>query len=149
MKSAYIHLAIMTALVSAAPALAQTKCISLPQAKSLSNSADPTANFSLALRKTRECADAEAYDLASKLDAPEAIAWAVVDRCKRHVDEQARFAVLADLGWTYQGVEKNELKALNEKALAAVRSIRAGGCPVTMMRAGDTAGAAAAPRPRG
>ena len=133
MKRGSILIALLAAAVPAAPVAAAAKCISLQQASSAEDSA--AANFSKALRQTRTCADAEAYDLAARLETPEAIVSSVVARCRRHVEDQAKYAVLANLGWTYQGVAAAEMKNLTEKAFEAVGKIRAGACPATMLPA--------------
>ena len=90
--------------------------------------------FEKALRQTRLCADKEAYNLASDMAAGEDVAAAVVEKCKQHVEAQAEFAVLANLGWTRREVLNREFRALSDKALDAALKIKAGNCPVTMAR---------------
>ena len=128
-----VQIAVSAAVLFSAPATAQVKCISLPGAAQAVEGTDPGAKFSKALRQTKACADLKAYELASSKAAPEEISASVMVRCKRHIDEQAEYAVLAELGWTYHEVEKAQLKAVGEKALEVVRSVRSGTCPVTMV----------------
>jgi len=130
MKPLSIALGLSLAAASA-HATAAPKCIALRQV-SVSTSAAPAQKFSVALQESRKCAEAQAYELSSKFTAPELIARSVVARCQHLVDEQARYAVLADLGWTREDVKASELKRLSDKAIEAVHKIRAGACPVTM-----------------
>lgn len=147
MKPGSILTVLLAASLPAAPAAAAAKCISMQPAASTSDSAAPAVNFSRALRETRTCADSQAYQLAETLDTPEAIVSSVVARYRHHVEDQAKYAVLANLGWTYQGLNMAEMKTLAEKAAAAVQRIKAGSCPVTMLPAQQAANGAQ-PRPR-
>lgn len=132
MKPLSIALCLSLAAASAnAAATAPTKCIFIQQAPAAA-SADPARKFSSALRESRKCADVQTYELSTRFTATELIARSVVTRCKHLVDEQARYAVLADLGWTHEDVKATEMKKLSEKAVEAVHMIRAGTCPVTM-----------------
>jgi hypothetical protein len=132
MTSGYACLVAWIALAFAAPAAAQVKCIPLPLSKAAAGASDPGAKFSNAVVKAKACADAEAYKLASGPAAPEEIGASVVARCKGFVEEQARHAVAANLGWTRDEIASDRMKDLGEKAVIAVKEIRAGACPVTM-----------------
>lgn len=131
MKHPLAQFLILALAVSAASAAAKVKCISLPQSV-LAADAPPGAKFEKALRQTRICADSEAYNLASEAAADQDIAASVVEKCKRHVEDQAEYAVLANLGWTQREVLNREFRVLSAKALDAVVKTKAGRCPVTM-----------------
>jgi hypothetical protein len=134
MKSRFACLVILTVFGSAAPAAARVKCIALSPPTVAVDAADPGAKFSNAMVKAKACAHSEAYKLASSPAAPEEIGPSIVDKCKDFVEEQAKYA--ASLGWTRDEIAKDRLKDLGEKAVSAVKEIRAGACPVTMKPAG-------------